>query len=382
MNAAIRVFSAKDGVGRQMISPLSDMDVVSLAPRVPALGPRLRERLHADRSGRGAALGHGLPPREQLTALPALGNSTIRYCGAGTGNSTIRLLAVPARGDPPVRLSLDSTTRLVFGIHMDRRQRVTLLTEAALPDREHGVPSVLNAPTSPVGVTTVRLPGGGSTRLDARHADQRLLALVWLLSDVLWREGQAHGPRVRGSRHDLHGPPSRRCGGWPVPHLGGARPSTARHGSHARVRRDPAPPSRLSRLRAPETAPGRGAGPGGGGVRARQSRLRQPRGADRRPCPDAGAREGSDGRPAAGAGAGRAVCARRAAGPRARARAAVGNDDTVRRRRRWRARPRDPRSRGAPGESAPAPPRALQRVPAGGGDADGRTRDRLRPSAS
>ena len=48
---------------------------------------------------------------------------------------------------------------------MDRRQRVTLLTEAALPDREHGVPSVLNAPTSPVGVTTVRLPGGGSTRL-------------------------------------------------------------------------------------------------------------------------------------------------------------------------------------------------------------------------
>jgi predicted DNA-binding helix-hairpin-helix protein len=48
---------------------------------------------------------------------------------------------------------------------MDRRQRVTLLTEAALPDREHGVPSVLNAPTSPVGVTAVRLPGGGSTRL-------------------------------------------------------------------------------------------------------------------------------------------------------------------------------------------------------------------------
>ncbi len=48
---------------------------------------------------------------------------------------------------------------------MDRRRRVTLLTEAALPDREHGVPSVLNAPSSPVGVTTVRLPGGGCTKL-------------------------------------------------------------------------------------------------------------------------------------------------------------------------------------------------------------------------
>jgi predicted DNA-binding helix-hairpin-helix protein len=48
---------------------------------------------------------------------------------------------------------------------MDRRQRVTLLTEAALPDREHGVPSAVNAPASPVGVTRVRLPGGGSTRL-------------------------------------------------------------------------------------------------------------------------------------------------------------------------------------------------------------------------
>ena len=48
---------------------------------------------------------------------------------------------------------------------MDRRQRVTLLTEAAIPDRDHGVPAVVAAPTSPVGVTRVRLPGGGSTRL-------------------------------------------------------------------------------------------------------------------------------------------------------------------------------------------------------------------------
>jgi predicted DNA-binding helix-hairpin-helix protein len=48
---------------------------------------------------------------------------------------------------------------------MDRRRRIALLTEAAIPDREHGVPNVLAAPASPVGVTRVRLPGGGSTRL-------------------------------------------------------------------------------------------------------------------------------------------------------------------------------------------------------------------------
>ena len=48
---------------------------------------------------------------------------------------------------------------------MDRRQRITILTEAALADRETRVPDVMNAPASPVGITSVRLPGGGSTRL-------------------------------------------------------------------------------------------------------------------------------------------------------------------------------------------------------------------------
>lgn len=48
---------------------------------------------------------------------------------------------------------------------MDRRQRLVLLAEAAIPDREHGLPSVINAPSSPIGVTRVRLPGGGSTSL-------------------------------------------------------------------------------------------------------------------------------------------------------------------------------------------------------------------------
>jgi predicted DNA-binding helix-hairpin-helix protein len=48
---------------------------------------------------------------------------------------------------------------------MDRRQRVAVLTEAGSLDREHGVPSVQNGPASPVGVTRVRLPGGGYTTL-------------------------------------------------------------------------------------------------------------------------------------------------------------------------------------------------------------------------
>jgi predicted DNA-binding helix-hairpin-helix protein len=42
---------------------------------------------------------------------------------------------------------------------------VTVLTEAGSLDRESGAPSVVNAPTSPIGVTRVRLPGGASTTL-------------------------------------------------------------------------------------------------------------------------------------------------------------------------------------------------------------------------
>ena len=53
----------------------------------------------------------------------------------------------------------------MFSTRVDRRQRLTLLAEAARGDREHGVPAGLGAPESPVGVTTVRLPGGGSTTL-------------------------------------------------------------------------------------------------------------------------------------------------------------------------------------------------------------------------
>jgi predicted DNA-binding helix-hairpin-helix protein len=48
---------------------------------------------------------------------------------------------------------------------MDRRQRLAILSEAGMADREHGLPRGLAAPGDPVGITRVRLPGGGSTNI-------------------------------------------------------------------------------------------------------------------------------------------------------------------------------------------------------------------------
>jgi predicted DNA-binding helix-hairpin-helix protein len=50
-------------------------------------------------------------------------------------------------------------------IGVDRRQRITILAEAGSLDREQGTPRGMNTPTDPIGVTPVRLPGGGSTTL-------------------------------------------------------------------------------------------------------------------------------------------------------------------------------------------------------------------------
>jgi predicted DNA-binding helix-hairpin-helix protein len=47
---------------------------------------------------------------------------------------------------------------------MDRRQRVVILSESAVLDRERGL-STLNNPGAAVGVVKVRLPGGGATDL-------------------------------------------------------------------------------------------------------------------------------------------------------------------------------------------------------------------------
>ncbi|MBI4588218.1 MAG: radical SAM protein [Candidatus Rokubacteria bacterium] len=48
---------------------------------------------------------------------------------------------------------------------MDRHQRLTILAEAATADRERGLPKGPAGPGDPIGITRVRLPGGGSTRI-------------------------------------------------------------------------------------------------------------------------------------------------------------------------------------------------------------------------
>src|SRR3990170_6359923 len=48
---------------------------------------------------------------------------------------------------------------------MDRHQRLAILAEAAADDREHGVSKGPTRPGDPVGITKVRLPGGGSTQI-------------------------------------------------------------------------------------------------------------------------------------------------------------------------------------------------------------------------
>ncbi len=48
---------------------------------------------------------------------------------------------------------------------MDRRQRLTILAEAATGDREHGLPKGLPEAGSAVGIRKVKLPGGGSTNI-------------------------------------------------------------------------------------------------------------------------------------------------------------------------------------------------------------------------
>jgi predicted DNA-binding helix-hairpin-helix protein len=48
---------------------------------------------------------------------------------------------------------------------MDRRQRLAILADAATGDREHGLPSGLSRSGDSVGITKVRLPGGGSTNI-------------------------------------------------------------------------------------------------------------------------------------------------------------------------------------------------------------------------
>jgi predicted DNA-binding helix-hairpin-helix protein len=48
---------------------------------------------------------------------------------------------------------------------MDRHDRLRVLSEAAMDDREHGLPGRTRFQEGPVGIRPVRLPGGGSTTL-------------------------------------------------------------------------------------------------------------------------------------------------------------------------------------------------------------------------
>lgn len=48
---------------------------------------------------------------------------------------------------------------------MDRRQRLTILMESAVGDRDQGVGPAADRPGSPVGITRVAIPGGGHTNL-------------------------------------------------------------------------------------------------------------------------------------------------------------------------------------------------------------------------
>src|SRR5881397_3741246 len=101
-----------------------------------------------------------------------------------------RLLLLPqltgASGEPPVRglqgqareeslayikVALDYSSVVWYTFPMDLRRRMELLTEAALPDREQGMPRyrqsvpIGNRPLTSMGIAQARLPGGGSINL-------------------------------------------------------------------------------------------------------------------------------------------------------------------------------------------------------------------------
>ena len=76
---------------------------------------------------------------------------------------------------------------------MDRHGRFALLARQAVDDREHGLPGRARFQGGPVGIRTVRMPGRWHDPAPASHADQRVLALLWLLPHLCRRQGQARG---------------------------------------------------------------------------------------------------------------------------------------------------------------------------------------------
>ena len=233
-----------------------------------------------------------------------------------------------------------------------------------MPKYRRSVP-VGNRPITSMGIAQARLPGGGSINLmrvmqtnacslscgycptycggKVPRATVSPEEIATTFMDVN-RKGLAQGlfltSGVPGPRHARHRPDAR--------HARGAAPARGLLRLHPRQ----AAPRRRDRAGRGRRAPG-------------HADLGQPRGADRRPREPAGEGEEPHGRSAAQAGAGGAALPR---GSRGRRTGAAGqHHDAVRGRRRRRERSGSASARGASGAPAAAPPRALQRLPAGRG---------------
>src|ERR1041385_5768795 len=50
-------------------------------------------------------------------------------------------------------------------LQMDRRDRFALLSAEAVADKEHGLPGRARRGAGPVGIRTLRMPGGGVSKL-------------------------------------------------------------------------------------------------------------------------------------------------------------------------------------------------------------------------
>ena len=254
---------------------------------------------------------------------------------------------------------------------MDRHGRFALLAKQAVDDREHGLPGRARFQGGPVGIRTVRMPGGGTTRLlrvmqtnacslscgyCPTFAGGKVKRVTLSPEEVATTFMEAHRAGVADGLFLTSGVPGR-----PVRAMDRMLAAVdilrKREGfsGYVHVKLLPGP----TRIRS------RG-GPAG------EPRLDQPRGADRRGGAAPRPREGPHRRPATQAHPGGATVARLAARGATRSRRAGGHHHSVRRRRAGRDGPAAP----GPGEPAragrTAPPRPFQRLPAGGGHAHGR----------
>src|SRR5215468_9567741 len=114
----------------------------------------------------------------------------------------------------------------------DRRSRAGVARKAEVPARASGHPAAADA-------------GRWREPAHASDADQRVLALVRILPDVLRRQGQACLAHARGDRAGVHAGASPRRGGWAVPDVRSSRARRTRHGPHAGRRRGPPAPRAL-----------------------------------------------------------------------------------------------------------------------------------------